>query len=78
MLEIGDGVKKWSVDGEACFGYWSKINSDCAICVRVCPWTRDYSKVWNRWWGRLAGTRLRGLMLQLDDKLEGGKRLKPK
>lgn len=71
------GVRKWSVDGEACFGYWSKINSDCAICVRVCPWTRDYSKRWNRWWGRLAGTRLRRVMLHLDDRLEGGKRLKP-
>ncbi len=72
------GVKKWSVDGEACFGYWTKINSDCAICVRVCPWTRDYTKAWNRLWGRLAATPLRGLMLKLDDRLGGGKRLKPK
>lgn len=71
------GVRKWSVDGEACFGYWSKINSDCAICVRVCPFTRDYSKRWNRWWRRLAGTRLRLVMLRLDDHLGGGKRLKP-
>jgi reductive dehalogenase len=71
------GVRKWSVDGEACFGYWSKINSDCAICVRVCPYNRDYSKSWNRWWQRLAGTRLRGLMLQLDDALARGQRLKP-
>jgi reductive dehalogenase len=71
------GVRKWSVDGEACFGYWSKINSDCAICVRVCPWTRDYSKWWNRLWRRLAGTRLRGLALRLDDRIGGGHRLKP-
>ena len=71
------GVKKWSVDGEACFGYWSKINSDCAICIRVCPYTRDYAKAPNRWWRRLAGTRLRGAMLDLDDRLEGAKRLKP-
>jgi epoxyqueuosine reductase len=71
------GVRKWSVDGEACFGYWSKINSDCAICVRICPFTRDYSKPVNRWWRRLAGTRLRGVMLRLDDRLGGGRRLKP-
>lgn len=71
------GVRKWSVDGEACFGYWSKINTDCAICVRICPWTRDYSKVLNRLWRRLAGTRLRALMLALDDRLKGGQRLKP-
>ena len=72
------GVRKWSVDGEACFGYWSKINSDCAICVRICPWTRDYSRWWNRAWRRLAGSRWRGLALQLDDRLGGGRRLKPK
>jgi len=72
------GVRKWSVDGEACFGYWSKINSDCAICVRVCPWTRDYSKPFNRLWRILAATRLRGVMLRIDDRLGGGARLKPK
>ncbi|MEM9653604.1 MAG: reductive dehalogenase [Actinomycetota bacterium] len=71
------GVRKWSVDGEACFGYWSKINTDCAICVRICPWTRDYSKRRHRLWRRLAGTRLRGLLLAIDDRLGGGKRLKP-
>ncbi|MEL7157195.1 MAG: reductive dehalogenase [Actinomycetota bacterium] len=71
------GVRKWSVDGEACFGYWSKINTDCAICVRVCPWTRDYSKWWHRLWRRLAGGRLRGVMLRLDDRLGGGRRHKP-
>ncbi|MEE9416412.1 MAG: reductive dehalogenase [Acidimicrobiales bacterium] len=71
------GVRKWSVDGEACFGYWSKINSDCAICVRVCPWSRDYSQIWNRWWRRLAATPLRGLMLRIDDRFDGGARLKP-
>ena len=71
------GVRKWSVDGEACFGYWSKINTDCAICVRVCPWTRDYAKKRNRLWRRLAGTRLRGVMLRIDDHFGGGKRKKP-
>jgi len=71
------GVRKWSVDGEACFGYWSKINTDCAICVRVCPYNRDYSKLRNRWWQRLAGTRFRGLALRLHDRFDGGVRLKP-
>jgi len=71
------GVRKWSVDGEACFGYWSKINTDCAICVRICPWTRDYGKRRHRLWRRLAGTRLRRLMLAIDDRLSGGARLKP-
>lgn len=68
------GVRKWSVDGEACFNYWSKINSDCAICIRVCPFTRDYSKPVNRWWRRLAATPLRSLALRIDDRLGRGKR----
>ena len=69
------GISKWSVDGEKCFGYWSKINSDCSVCIRVCPYTRDYSLARNRWWARLAGTRFRGLALRIHDRFGGGKRL---
>ncbi len=69
-------VKKWSVNGEACFGYWSKINSDCAVCVRSCPYNRDYSKPVNRWWRRLAGTGARSLALRIHDRLGSGDRLK--
>ena len=60
------GVTKWSVDGEKCFGYWAAINSDCSVCIRVCPYTRDYSRRRNRWWLRLAGSPLRRLALWLD------------
>ncbi len=69
-------VNKWSVNGESCFGYWAKINSDCAICVRVCPFNRDYSKPINRWWRRLAGSNQRSLALRLHDRLGTGERLK--
>jgi len=72
------GVKKWSVDGEACFGYWAAQNSDCAICMRVCPYNKDYARWWARLGRRLAGTRLRRLMLWLDVKLGFGERVKPK
>ena len=58
------GVTKWSIDGERCFSYWTKIN-DCSICVRVCPFTRDYTSAKNRS-GRLAGSPLRRLALWLD------------
>ena len=68
------GVTKWTVDGEACFGYWSKINSDCSVCIRVCPYTRDYSRRRNRLWARLAGSPLRGLALWIHDRTAGGDR----
>ena len=72
------GVKKWSVDGEKCFSYWAAQNSDCAICIRICPYNKDYSKWWHRIGRRLAGTRLRQLMLNLDVRLGYGERMKPK
>ena len=60
------GVTKWSVDGEACFDYWAKINSDCSVCIRVCPYTRDYSALSGRLWALLAGSPLRRLALRWD------------
>ncbi len=72
------GIKKWSVDGEKCFSYWAAQNSDCSICIRVCPYNKDYSKWWNRAGQRLAGTPLRNVMLDLDVKMGFGERMKPK
>jgi reductive dehalogenase len=71
------GVKKWTVDAEPCFRFWSNQNSDCSICVRVCPYNRDFSKPVARLWRWLAGTRLRGLALRLVDVFAAGKRVSP-
>ncbi|MEO0938928.1 MAG: reductive dehalogenase [Pseudomonadota bacterium] len=48
------GVRKWTSDAEACFGFWAKMASDCAICMRVCPFNRDFSDWKHRLWLRLA------------------------
>ncbi len=72
------GVRKWSVDGEKCFSYWAAQNSDCAICVRVCPYNKDYSNWLYRVGRWLAGTPLRRLMLWLDIKLRYGERMAPR
>lgn len=72
------GVVKWTSDAEKCFGYWAKLASDCAICMRVCPFNRDYSRAANRWWLKLALSPLRKLALWLDDRSERAKRMKPR
>jgi reductive dehalogenase len=72
------GVRKWSIDAERCFGYWAAQNSDCAICLRVCPYNKDFSKWWLRVGRWLAGTPLRRLMLWLDVALGYGERMDPK
>jgi ferredoxin len=36
--EIG-GVKRWQINSEACFTYWCTIGTDCAACMRACPYS---------------------------------------
>jgi epoxyqueuosine reductase QueG len=69
------GVVKWTSDAEKCFSFWAKMASDCAICLRVCPFNRDFRKPWHRLWLRLALSPLRKLALRLDRKR--GERVKP-
>ena len=69
------GVRKWTSDAEKCFGFWAKIASDCAICMRVCPFNRDFSRARHRLWLRLALSPLRRFALWLDR--GRGERLKP-
>jgi len=69
------GVRKWTSDAEKCFGFWAKTSTDCAICMRVCPFNRDFSRRRHRLWLRLALSPLRKIALWLDR--NRGKRLKP-
>lgn len=71
------GVVKWTSDAEKCFGFWAKLASDCAICMRVCPFNRDFSTRWNRLWLRLALSPLRRIALWIDDRSGRSKRIKP-
>lgn len=59
------GVRKWTSDAEKCFSFWTKMASDCAICMRVCPFNRDYRKWRNRVWLKLALGPFRRLALHL-------------
>lgn len=69
------GVRKWTSNAEKCFSFWAKMSTDCAICMRVCPFNRDFKKLGHRLWLRLALSRFRKLALWLD-RNRGG-RVKP-
>lgn len=69
------GVRKWTSDAAKCFGFWAKLASDCAICMRVCPFNRDFSKWHHRLWLKLALSPARKFALWLDR--NRGKRSKP-
>jgi epoxyqueuosine reductase len=72
------GVKKWTVNAEKCFKFWTNQGTDCSICIRICPYNKDYARWYYRLGQRLAGTRLRRVMLWLDIALKFGERRAPK
>ncbi len=37
--ETGDHGLRWKIDGETCFRYWNVVGTDCAVCMRVCPYS---------------------------------------
>ena len=72
------GVVKWTSDAEKCFGYWAKLQTDCAICLRVCPFNRDFTTWRDRAWLKLALSRFRKLALKIDDWSKRAARIRPK
>ncbi|OGF65237.1 MAG: hypothetical protein A2Y62_02290 [Candidatus Fischerbacteria bacterium RBG_13_37_8] len=34
------GFKHWFINQETCYAFWRVIGSDCAFCIRVCPYTK--------------------------------------
>ena len=72
-----EGVTKWTTDAEKCFGFWVSQVTDCSICVRVCPYNRDYPRWIERIRFWLMGTIMRRWMLKLDSLLQGGERRPP-
>ena len=72
------GVKKWSANCEKCFGYWAKLKTDCAICMRVCPFNRRYDRWSERLWRWLAVGRGRALAAWWEDRRKTRVRLKPR
>lgn len=68
---IDDGLR-WAIDSESCFRYWNLVGTDCATCVRVCPYSHPDSAAHNlvRWAiGRSPAARR--AMLWMDDVFYG-------
>ena len=68
------GVKKWTINAKKCFQFWANQGTDCSICIRVCPYNKDFRKFFNRVLRWLLSNRGRRLALWLDRKLKYGER----
>jgi ferredoxin len=67
-------VRKWTIDAEACFRFWTDLGTDCAACVRACPWNRTLRSPAGRLWRLLAGSPLRRVALWLHRHRRRGRR----
>lgn len=63
------GVRKWTTDAEKCFKFWVSRGTDCANCIRTCPYNKDMRELRSRLIVRALGTPLRRLALRIDDRL---------
>jgi epoxyqueuosine reductase len=72
------GIKKWTTNAEKCFRFWSNQNSDCSICIRVCPYNKNFSRWARKIFVRLASSPLRRFILKLDKAFGFGKRMTSK
>jgi ferredoxin len=67
-----DGVRRWRIDQEACYTYWCRVGTDCARCVRICPFSHpdtSLHRLIRR--GVARNAPFRRLALRLDDLLYG-------
>jgi ferredoxin len=50
-LQIIDGVQRWKINHEKCFGYWCISGTDCGRCMSVCPYSHPNNLLHNivRW-----------------------------
>lgn len=71
------GIKKWTTDAEKCFKFWVVKGSDCANCIRTCPYNKDYRRLWPKIMRVLLGTKLRKLALIIDDKMRLHDQVRP-
>ena len=67
-----DHGRRWVIDDETCFRYWNAVGTDCATCMKVCPYSHPDNPMHNlvRKAIRVSpGTR--SLMLWMDDAVYG-------
>jgi len=72
--ETINGVIRWQINSEACFTLWSKMGTDCARCMSVCPYSHPDTTLHDlvRFGVKQSGP-FRKVALKLDDFFYGRK-----
>jgi ferredoxin len=72
--EDGNGVLRWRIDADACFTLWTKLGTDCARCMAVCPYSHPDNLLHNAVrWGIRNNAAFRRVAIRMDDFLYGSR-----
>jgi reductive dehalogenase len=45
--QIVRGYKKWHIDADKCYTYWTAVGRTCGVCQAVCPWNHEHN-LWHK------------------------------
>ena len=72
-----EGLLRWPIDAEKCFGLWARSEGICSNCIRVCPFNKPPGWVHEAVrWGVKNTQWLDSLFVKADDLLGYGKQAK--
>ena len=67
-----DGVRRWQIDQATCFTFWCVVGTDCARCVRACPYSHPDNPLHKMVRAGVRNSALfRRLALKMDDLFYG-------
>ena len=70
-----EGLLRWPLDAEKCFTFLARNNSDCGVCIRVCPFNKLPGALHDGVrWGVKSARWLDSLFIKADDILGYGRR----
>ncbi len=73
-MEDIDGIKRWQINQEACYTFWTKVGTDCGRCVSVCPYSHPDNLMHNLVRAGIKNSFIfRRFALKMDDVLYGRK-----
>ncbi len=37
-MQVKNRTLRWTINAESCYRYWTRVGTDCGVCLRVCPY----------------------------------------
>ncbi|MCK5098951.1 MAG: 4Fe-4S dicluster domain-containing protein, partial [Desulfobacteraceae bacterium] len=75
---IFNGFEKWKLDEDSCYDYWSKVGTDCSICMAICPFSRPNTFLHKFVRLFVAKSKIAQILFPYIDNFLYGKRWRPK